>query len=351
LNSPKISVVVPVYNVEKYLRRCLDSIVNQTFRDFELICVNDESPDNSLEILREYEERDDRIVIIDQKNTGASIARNNAFNAARGEYVICFDGDDWVDLDTLEVLYNEITSENADIVIFSYVREYEGRAIKKNIFPQDKIIFLENECKNLQRFQVGLINEELENPENADAICSAWSNLYKLEIIRSKSLAYVDMKIIGTFEDGLFNIEYYEYVKKAVYINKHFYHYFKGNESSLTTRYRHELLEKWDNLFEILEKYITDRKLPLDYYEALNNRIAFSIIGIGLNLISSNLSFSKKMHEISLILNGKKIRPAIKNLKIKYLPIHWKAFFVCCKYRINFMVFLLLFLINILKKM
>lgn len=346
---PKISVVVPVYNTERYLRQCLDSLVNQTFKDIEIICVNDESTDNSLEVLKEYESKDNRIVIIDQQNTGLSDVRNNAIKIAKGEYITFFDSDDWVELNTFEILYDMAMKHNAYIVIFSYFREYNNKSVAKNIFNQEEIVFDKSGCEYLHRFQMGLIEKELKNLERADSICSAWTNLYRLNIINDNNLRFIDTKIIGTFEDGLFNIEYYKYIDKAVYINKCLYHYRKLDINSLTTRYNKGLLDKWNNLFCILEDYIERNKLESEYNEALNNRIAFSIIGIGLNLITSNLKFNDKIKEIRVILKNEKVSNSINKIKVNNMSIHWKVFFVCCKLKFYFGIYLLLFVMNKLR--
>ena len=113
-NIPKISIIVPVYNVEPYLRQCLNSLVNQTLKDIEIICVNDGSPDDCLSILHEHAEKDNRIAVINQKNTGLSGARNSGLKVASGEYVMFVDSDDWVDVRICEELYNAALRENAD---------------------------------------------------------------------------------------------------------------------------------------------------------------------------------------------------------------------------------------------
>ena len=107
---PQISVVLPVYNVEEYLRQCLDSLANQTFEDFEVICVNDGSGDSSLSILEEYASEDERFKIISQENKGLSGARNTGMDYIKGKYTIFVDSDDWLELNALEKLYNKITT-------------------------------------------------------------------------------------------------------------------------------------------------------------------------------------------------------------------------------------------------
>ena len=101
-SNPKVSIIIPVYNVEQYLPKCLDSIINQTLKDIEIICINDGSIDNSLSILKEYASKDDRIIIIDKENEGQGIARNLGIKKAKGKYIGFVDPDDWVDIQMFE---------------------------------------------------------------------------------------------------------------------------------------------------------------------------------------------------------------------------------------------------------
>ncbi len=108
-NKPKVSIIVPVYNVENYLDRCLDSLINQSFDDIEIICINDGSTDNSLSILKDYEKKDARVKIINKDNSGVSDCRNNGINVANGEYIVFVDSDDWIDVNMIETMYNMTT--------------------------------------------------------------------------------------------------------------------------------------------------------------------------------------------------------------------------------------------------
>ena len=112
---PKISIVVPVYNVEQYLKEALDSLVNQTMKDLEFVCVDDGSTDKSLEILKQYAEKDPRFVIISQQNQGAGIARNNGLKAVSGKYVTYLDPDDWFELNAMEVLYQKLQEVQSNL--------------------------------------------------------------------------------------------------------------------------------------------------------------------------------------------------------------------------------------------
>ncbi len=122
---PKVSIIIPVYNVEPYLRKALDSVVNQTLRDIEIICINDCSPDNSLAILEEYAQRDSRIKIINQEtNQGQGVARNLGIDMATGEYLTFLDPDDWLELNACELLYNTARDNNAKVVRAAYTMHY-----------------------------------------------------------------------------------------------------------------------------------------------------------------------------------------------------------------------------------
>lgn len=126
--DPKVSVIVPVYNVEALLPRCLDSIVAQTLRDIEIICVNDGSPDRSIDVLNRYAAQDDRIVVIPQENRGLGGARNRGVEAARGEYLLFVDSDDWIDPDYCERLHAAACSEDADVACASILKTRPSRS-------------------------------------------------------------------------------------------------------------------------------------------------------------------------------------------------------------------------------
>ena len=123
------SIIVPVFNVEKYLRQCLDSVIQQSFQNFEVICVNDGSTDRSLSILQEYLQKDTRIKLIDQANSGLSAARNAGIDAAKGEYVFFLDSDDWIEPDTLKILSEKQNGE--DLVCFNGRRYFEDGTTEK----------------------------------------------------------------------------------------------------------------------------------------------------------------------------------------------------------------------------
>lgn len=326
--------------------QCLDSIIAQTFKNIEIICINDASTDGSLSILQAYRQKDVRIQIIDKVDEGVSLARNEGLKAATGDYIMFVDADDWIEKDTCEIALNASLNQDADVVMWTYYSEHESASIKKDIFPQD-ITFKGKEVQEyLHRRFIGIINEELKAPEKADSLCTVWGKLYRKSIIRDNELTFPDIREIGTYEDGLFNLYAFYYVEKAVYINKGLYHYRRTNEASVTSKYKPELAKCWNRLFTIMEEYINKNKLPEAYRQALNNRIALSILGLGLNIMSDNSSAIKKIKAIKQIITSEKYKGAYKSLTLKYFPIHWKVFYGCAKFGNAIGVYLLLIAIS-----
>lgn len=148
---PKVSVVVPFYNTEKYLEKCLDSLVNQTLKELEIILVNDGSTDSSLEIAKNYQQKDSRIKIVEQEHLKQGAARNSGMKVAAGEYIGFVDSDDWVDLDYFEKLYNTAKQYNADIALATNVRIGNGKTKYRLKLTEEKLYTTLQEKCDIQR--------------------------------------------------------------------------------------------------------------------------------------------------------------------------------------------------------
>jgi glycosyltransferase involved in cell wall biosynthesis len=233
---PKISVVVPVYNVEKYLKGCLDSILNQSYKDFEVICVNDGSTDNSLSILEEYAAKDSRINIITQVNQGLGMARNAGIPAANGDYILFVDSDDYIEQGMFEHLAQQLTS-NPDVVIFGaktlncknnriYKGQYSSKWFKRK-FSKHKL------------FKYHMV---------------AWNKLYRKEFLIKNNINFDKVK---TGEDQAFGIKCYVLAQSAIIIKKDFYVYRKNREGALTTTKTKKDLSPIQNTLRI-EKFLSE---------------------------------------------------------------------------------------------
>lgn len=348
MRKPLISIIVPVYNVEKYLSKCLDSLVNQTYENIEIVCVDDGSIDSSGEICDEYAKKDARIKVIHKENGGLSDARNVGLETINGEYVMFIDSDDWIDKDTCDYCINTLKLYDVDLILWSYIREYKNNAKPKRLFMNGSRYFDDQEIKEKIFLRcVGLNGVELRNVENMDSIVTAWGKLYKRDKINN--IRFKATTEIGT-EDALFNIYVMDNINSAFYIDRYMSHYRRDNVISLTSTYKSELYTCWQRLYDYIEAFIKEKDLGDDFINALNNRIALGICGLGLNIMSSDKSAVMKIKEIKDIISTERYRNAYKRLDFRYFPIHWKLFYGCAKLRFAAGVYVLLMCINMLRK-
>ena len=202
-----ISVVIPVFNSQDYLRQCLESVINQTYQNLQIICVDDASSDCSWNILQEYAAADSRVQIFRKENEGVSLSRNFALEQVCGEYVLFVDSDDWLEPDTCACAMRSAEGNKADVVMWSYIREMGNESRKKKIFEKDIVFDRSAVREKLYRRMVGAYGDELSHPENADALCTVWGKLYRRDVIENNHIRFYDIREIGTYEDGLFNLE------------------------------------------------------------------------------------------------------------------------------------------------
>ena len=257
----KISIIIPVYNVEKYLRQCLDSLIGQTLKNIEIICVNDGSKDNSLEILREYKNKDSRIVIIDQINQGVSVARNNALKIAKGEYIGFVDSDDWVDADFFEKLYYSAIKNDCDIAV---------GGIAWN-FTSGELDFIDLKFKKSKIFNKTSDKYKITRVAKAAYI---WNKIYKKELFEKLKLEF-EPGIC--YEDMMFSHIILHESEKLVTVPNTFYHY-RANPLSLVHNDTPE--KKLDFKNEILKTidYVKKNKIKVNiakYYPQNTKVIKF----------------------------------------------------------------------------
>lgn len=345
--KPKISIIVPVYNAETYIGRSLDSLLSQSYDNLEIIIVDDASSDGSIDVILRYAQADSRIVVIAKKhNEGVSLARNTALERATGDYILFVDGDDWIEPDTCAVAVEAAEQNNADVVMWSYIREMGSESREKHIFDGDVIFDAVAVRDRLYRRMVGPFDEETAQPENADALCTVWGKLYRRSLIVDHEIQFHDIRDIGTYEDGLFNLDVFRYAKKAVFLNRHLYHYRRNNNTSLTTAYNPNLTNQWTHLFDILATHIREHNLDDTFSVALNNRIVFSLVALGINATEHREGIRRTMGELRQIICAEGYRKAIRRFDMQYLPVHWKVFFLCARLKFTAGVYLLLMIIQ-----
>lgn len=295
--NPTISIIIPVYNTEKYLRRCLDSIMEQTYKDFECILVDDGSTDGSGKICDEYASKDERFKVIHKENCGVATARQAGTNVATGEYIIHADPDDWTEPQMLEQLYRKAKETNADIIICDYYDNLNGKDILKTQRP-------------LSLCPAEIIKEILGEHKLYGAL---WNKFIKRECFTRYKIEFKPK--IDICEDMLVCVQLLLHSEvKVAYLNKAFYHYYVDNTQSLL----HEDIAKHIapmNLFlnrleEILpENYRYLAKCERIIFEFnlwcshLITKEEFQKINVSTKFIKENVHLRKKGKLVCILLN------------------------------------------------
>ena len=246
-----ISVIVPIYKVEKYLSNCIDSILNQTYKQLEIILIDDESPDRCPEICEEYKKKDARIVVVHKKNEGLGLARNTGLEKATGKYVLFVDSDDFIEKSMIEKLYDSIKKNNSDTSYCNYVEYYsDDNCIKKTCCPS--ILSLNND-EIIKEFLIKMIGNKPEAKKDNEYSMSVWHALYSLEIIKKNKICFLSEREYIS-EDILFDILYLNNSKKISFIDDNLYFYRCNNAGSLTKKISNNEFEKIIKLCNEIEK-------------------------------------------------------------------------------------------------
>lgn len=252
----KVSIIVPVYNVEKYLRRCLESLIHQTLEEIEIIVVNDGTKDNSQEIIDEYAKKDNRIIPLKKKNGGLSDARNYALPYVKGEYVAFVDSDDYVEETMYEKLYEKAKEEDYDFVECDFIWEY----------PNKKVID----------------TSRIDDNYFTDIRVVAWNKLYKTKLILDKKLIFP----VGLhYEDIAFCYKLLPWAKKIGYLNDACYHYIQRDDSIANTS-DIRVRELYDVISDVY-KYYQENHLLETYYDELEYMFIRYILGRNFYRITS----------------------------------------------------------------
>lgn len=246
---PMVSIIVPIYNAEQYLRRCVDSILNQEYTDFELLLVNDGSTDASGDICEEYGDRDPRVIVIQKENTGVSDSRNRALDRARGKYLQFLDSDDWITPDATRLFVRAAEEYGCDMVISDFYRVVGERLSTKGDIEEEGVLTREEFAAHM-----------MENP--ADFYYGVlWNKLYRRDIVEEHNLR-MDTDI-NWCEDFMFNLEYIRYAKVFYALHAPIYYYVKrkgslasqGINISKTVKMKLNVFEYYNNFYKhVLEE-------------------------------------------------------------------------------------------------
>lgn len=217
-----VSIVVPIYNAEKFLKKCLDSIASQTYKNWEAFLVIDGATDNSLEICNSFAEEDSRFCVLSKENAGPSAARNYAFPYIAGEYVTFVDSDDYLEPDYLYNLVTNMIKNNSDLSMCGYVYEDE---------EGNPLYTIDKKSRSYSRED---IIKEMYLPVNRSWGSFLWNKLYSVKIIKDHNITFKEECRI--FEDSLFNYQYLKWIKTGYFTTEPYYHYIKRGTSAMHSK-------------------------------------------------------------------------------------------------------------------
>lgn len=318
----KLTIIIPTYNSQQYIEKCIVSIINQTYTNLEIIIIDDNSKDRTYDICKKIQKKDTRIKLMkNSENKGVSTTRNKGISISTGEYITFVDADDYIEKNMYEKLINKLEEEDVDIAMCNFFSEEKNRDIRDNIKNKD-MIFSDNEM--------------LKYIFLSDYFCGfAWNKIYKSDIIKNNKLNFNDNIFIC--EDLLFNCQYISKIKRGFYTTNKMYHYVQRNNSSYNNTYS----ERWETVIQAYEKmklYIKEEGLKNFQYSYL-----YSLLNLKEKLYIEKHKKKEMLYDINRkikvnIVGIKKNKDLSLKLKIKiYIKLYMMKFFVILK-KIKFII-------------
>lgn len=285
-----VSVIVPVYNGEKYLRECIDSICNQSYTDLEIIIINDGSNDNTSKIAKQIESKDNRVIYVEHENKGVSYSRNKGLDLATGEYIVFVDCDDTIEKGYIELLFNQISKNNLDIVSCGYTDISIYGTIKLNDF------YIGNSMLNKDEF----INNIFKGVGG-----TLWGKIFKTEIINKNKIRLNNN--IFMCEDMLFVLQYSMQSKSFGAIEQSLYNYNRKNENSISSKINFEYFDNLIKVMKSIEVILNENKYDKNFIDSiLCERIRSLTISFSIMQHDKNHKYSRneKMNNIIYIFKN-----------------------------------------------
>ena len=340
----KVSIIIPIYKVdEKFLRKCIESSINQTLKDIEIILVDDGSPDNCGKICDEYAEKDKRIVVIHQENKGLCGARNTGVRQAKGEFITFVDGDDWIESKMCETLYNYSTIyENVDVITSAVIRDYGNKSYNNTYSKfEDKKLYQNNERKYWQK--------EILN-HNAN-ISGVYAKLINRELLINNNIFHNESLKQGA--EGLeFNLRLFGKTKKIFFTKEYFYHYMYNPDSiSASHNEKNHLLVL--KCFETMKQEILEMDNKDELLEMFYVRVIYAVITTAISgyfAPNNPESYKVKKQKYKKYLTSPLVQESIKKVNLKNLDLERKIILMLIKLKLFRIINLLAVMRNKQKK-
>lgn len=332
----KVSIIVPCFKVDKYIDRCMESIVNQTLKYIEIILVDDLSPDNTPCKCDEWAKKDSRIIVVHKKeNEGLGFARNTGLQYAHGEYVAFLDSDDWFERDMMERLYNECIKENLDVIYSEFnVDEYPGYRV---VLRPEHLYVGKDEIEQLR---LDIVGAEPSYISGVKFQCSACKGLYRKELIDKYELRFLSERDYIR-EDSLFNLKVLYFADRVKTVPWQFYHYCLNN-ASLTHIYR---ADRWEKLVKMLD--VLNASVKVSNIKELRLRLARTAMFYSMSAIRNEIRNPKStkgqvLINVKAICNNEILCTYMKNYPIHKLPLKWIIFTLALKFKFSYLLYIML---------
>ncbi len=343
MERERVSVIIPVYNAEAFLEKCILGVVSQTYKALEIILVDDASPDRSPEICDEWARKDSRIKVIHKKNEGAGMARNTGMEHATGEYICFFDADDTMEADTIETCLRAALQNDAEIVCFGHDRVTTSGETTKVYCPKPPKFIFEGEEVQQELLPLMLFNNlQTENAPNL--FLSFWSCFFSTALLRRANWRIVSERELVS-EDTYSLTQLYRHVNKVVVLDRVFYHY-TVNPTSLSQTFRKEYLTKLLSFYDKLSALTGEFNAP----ECLKSGTAAAFLALAIanmkQLVSSNDGIREKRKLLAHFLKADGMKRALRECEIARLNRKKRLLFRCMQSRSALLTYLFVWLRN-----
>jgi len=316
----KVSVIVPVYNAENYISDCIETLIQQTYSNIEIVIINDGSTDESYRICKQYEKIDDRIKLINIENSGVSIARNIGIENSTGNYLTFVDSDDWIELNMIEFAINKAKEDNADIVIWSYFKSFKDRELKLPLVAKTDADFT-NDKSILIYKSIDSMYQQDKNIQTVSA-GTTWCKLYKKSLIVENNIKF--NPILTRAQDTIFSIKAFIQAKKIMYYNESLYHYRITNTSTSSgTRFIPDTLTPFNALLEEFARFKSCVNDKAEFTKVFNIRVTKVLLWhLEHNYFHQKYrgNIMKRKKEVLNLINLDFYKFALKNVDYSELP-------------------------------
>lgn len=328
----EISFIIPVYCVEKYIHNCLDSVLNQTFTDFEVVIVDDGSPDNCPAIVDEYAQKDSRIKVIHKKNGGVSAARNDGINAASGKWAYFVDSDDWLELDAAEKLHRRAMETGADCVMSDPFVRYSNRTVRGFMFSKEFCTEDRTIIEGVQKFMLCHKYNPYHSTQTTVGVAAPWCKFVRMDLIKENKV-YFDPYVMGRFDDGLWSLYMLDHVKKFAYLAQPTYNY-RIIGTSICYSFKPNAMQILERGFEKTAEFIQVTGKDESFLKASYGRICrYLALQLSQYFFAEANPKSEKeaSKELSELIRRDPYRTAIRNVDLKMLDKKHQAVVLCAR--------------------